>query len=156
MRKNGLYHGWHIRLGIELLNLCKMNISQIINSNKLLKFLLVGGSATLLQYIIMAILILGFDFSALFSSSFGYLVSGVFNYYLNFKYTFGGGYSHRSTVVKFFVVSALGFFINRVLLDIFLAADFPLVLSQLMATVFVVLSNFIASSLWTFKDKKGV
>jgi putative flippase GtrA len=122
---------------------------------RFIKFLGVGGAATLIQYGILISMVELFETSALAGSTVGYLVSGVFNYTLNYYFTFTSSAKHGLAATRFIIVAAVGLALNSSL--IFLLTDVLAVFyitAQVAATAVVVIWNFIAHKHWTYRSVK--
>lgn len=122
---------------------------------KFIKFLGVGGAATLIQYGILIALVENFQASAVIGSTIGYVVSGVFNYTLNYYFTFLSQARHSLAAARFLIVALVGLALNSSL--VFLLADILAVYylaAQIAATVVVVIWNFLAHKHWTYRSIK--
>ena len=117
-------------------------------------FAIIGVIATLIHYIILVILVELFSVDAVSASAVGYCISGLINYYLNYRYTFASNESHKKTLPKFATVSITGLGLNVIILMLLteqLALHY--VFSQVIATIIVLLWNFIVNKMWTFGIK---
>tara|TARA_Y100001933_G_scaffold216484_1_gene223636 strand:+ start:5929 stop:6318 length:390 start_codon:yes stop_codon:yes gene_type:complete len=120
---------------------------------RFIKFLGVGGVATLIQYGILILLVEVFQASALVGSTIGYIVSGIFNYTLNYYFTFNSTARHAHAATRFVAVAIVGLALNSSL--IFLLTDLLAVFyiaAQIIATGAVVVWNFIAHKHWTYRS----
>jgi putative flippase GtrA len=124
-----------------------------INIHSLLRFLLVGGAATALQYLIMAALIHGVAMEAVLASGIGFVLSAVFNYWANARFTFRTGGGHRQSLPRFIVTLGAGCAINVVVLYVLTRLGVSLVLSQLLTTGVVLIWNYTINAVWTFRKK---
>jgi putative flippase GtrA len=122
-----------------------------ININSLLRFLLVGGTATALQYLIMAALIHAFGMDAVVASGVGFVISAVFNYWANARFTFRSGSTHRQGIPRFLVTLGAGVLINVVVLYGLTHLGLSLILSQLITTGVVLIWNYTINAIWTFR-----
>jgi putative flippase GtrA len=124
---------------------------------ELLRFALVGGFCTLLQYLI---LILGVEFlyaDAVVASTVGFLVSAAANYLLNRRFTWASQAPHGVAVRRFISVLAIGVLLNVLgmrLLHGYLGWHY--VLSQVLTTVVTLLWNFNGHRQWTFASNGAV
>ena len=122
-----------------------------LSRQSFLRFLLVGGSATLLHYFLTAIFI-GFQMlSPIAASGTGFLISAVANYIASAKYTFAGKYRHSISLPKFFATAGIGVLINTGILAFLGSHEVSFYLSQLLATAVVVLWNYTINAIWTFR-----
>ncbi|MFT3735562.1 MAG: GtrA family protein [Rhodocyclaceae bacterium] len=125
-----------------------------ISRRSFFSFLLVGGGATLLQYLIMALLLWTTNLSATVASSTGFLISAVFNYWANARFTFGGQHDHRASALRFVVTLCAGLAINALSLALLQAAGVPVWLAQLVATGIVFIWNYLINAIWTFRKRQ--
>lgn len=119
------------------------------------KFLGVGGVATLMQYGILIAMVELLSASAFVASTIGYLVSGIFNYTLNYYFTFTSSAKHGLAATRFIIVAVIGLALNSSL--VFLLTDVISVFyitAQVIATAVVVIWNFIAHKHWTYRSVK--
>ena len=120
---------------------------------KIIKFCIVGGINTLITLILFYILnkILGVNY--IFSTVIGYLIGMINSYILNKKWTFHD--DDKRVVfqfVKFAVVNSISLGINLLIMYIFVdKLHMDSMLSQICATGFTTLSNFIGSKVVVFR-----
>lgn len=115
-------------------------------------FTAIGGIGTAGQYITLVALVEGGIASALPASVVGFIVGAVINYFLNYRFTFKSNKSHKEAMSKFFIVAAIGAMINTALMYVGLnLLQVYYLLAQIVATGIVLLWNFTANKLWTFK-----
>lgn len=119
-----------------------------------MRFVLVGGSATLLHYLIMAGLIYFAGATAGTASFIGYSLSTLYNYWANFRFTFGTGHSHRRSLPRFLVVAGSGLGINQIVLLLGISLQLPVPIAQIIATVFVLFWNYFINAVWTFARRE--
>lgn len=117
------------------------------------RFVLVGGSATALHYLIMAALIASGVCAAGAASASGYSLSTLFNYAANARFTFGGGHRHREALPRFLLTAAAGLGINQLVLLGLHALGLPVALAQLAATGGVLIWNYVVNATWAFARK---
>lgn len=121
-----------------------------------LRFLLVGGVATLIQYAILFVLHQLMGVNGAVSTSVGFLVSAVFNFLASYHYTFKSSAGKRSAAVRYAFVAGLGLLLNGV---IFwgLTERFGLyyLYAQVIATGIVLVFNFSAGRAFAFKTSSS-
>jgi len=117
---------------------------------RLLRFMLVGGVATGLQYVILIALVRGVGVWPTVASGIGFVISAVANYLLNYHFTFRSDRPHAPAVAKFMTLVAVGLGINTVLMQLLLGAGWYYLLAQVCATEVVLVWNFFGNSVWTF------
>lgn len=114
-----------------------------------LRFAIVGGLATALQYFVLVSLVILFDMNPIYASSLGFIVSAGFNYSLNHRYTFQSQLPHRLALPKFIVVAISGLFVNSGMMWMGLF-HLHYLLAQMIASVCTLLWNYLLNRLWTF------
>jgi putative flippase GtrA len=90
----------------------------------------------------------------LFASTLGFIVGAIINYFLNYYLTFRSAKKHHEALTKFMITAAVGMGINMGIM--WLALQILLLyylLSQVLATLLVLIWNFTVNKLWTFADK---
>lgn len=127
-----------------------------LNISSFLRFLLVGGGATALQYIIMAALIAAVGMEPLLASNIGFLISAGFNYWANARFTFQDkGGSHKQNIPRFLITLCAGLLINSGVLHGLLLLNVPIWLAQLCATGVVFVWNYTVNAVWTFRTRQS-
>jgi putative flippase GtrA len=121
---------------------------------RLLRFGLVGGVATGIQYLILIVLVHE-GVGPTVASAIGFVVSAFGNYLLNYHFTFRSNESHGPAATKFVMLAAGGLLINSVLMHVLEGAGWYYLLAQVFATAVVFLWNFVGNSLWTFRAFTG-
>lgn len=118
-------------------------------------FAVIGGIGTAGQYITLIALVETHLVIAVPASIVGFVVGAIINYFLNYKFTFKSNKSHSEAMSKFFVVAFIGAVINTLMMYLgthllHMYYLFP----QILATGIVLLWNFTANKLWTFRQDK--
>lgn len=131
------------------MNICTMQIGK----RSFVRFLLVGGTATALHYLVIggAVHLTSISFTA--ASAIGYVLSMFYNYWANSRFTFGGGHDHTKSFPRFLIISLTGLGINQSVLSLGIYLHLLPALSQVAATVVVVLWNYFLNAIWTFANK---
>lgn len=140
------------KLIVSCVNGVEFFMSQISQSS-FLRFLLVGGSATLFHYTIMAALIYFQNITAGVASATGYTLSIFYNYYANAHFTFGGSHSHARSLPRFFFTALVGLGINQIVLLTGINFSMPIVIAQLIGTATVLVWNYLVNATWTFSRR---
>ena len=90
-------------------------------------------------------------FEVVAASSVGYGAGALVNYVINYTFTFESNKAHSSALPKFFVVAGFGFALNAGLVALFARLlEFHYLLAQVLATVIILLWNFVLNRIWTF------
>ena len=121
---------------------------------RLLRFGLVGGVATGIQYVILVVLVHE-GVSPAVASAIGVVVSAFGNYLLNYHFTFRSRESHGPAATKFVALAAGGLVINFVLMHVLVGAGWYYLLAQVLVTAVVFMWNFVGNSVWTFRAYTG-
>lgn len=118
---------------------------------ELLRFLMVGGLCTALQYLVLVAGVELLHANAVAASAAGFLGSAAVNYLLNRRFTWGSEAPHGPAVRRFIAVLVVGLALNVLgmrLLHGYLHWHY--VLSQVLTTVVTVSWNFAGHRHWTF------
>lgn len=118
--------------------------------HRFVRFALVGGLATAIQYVILILLVRGLEMAPTLASSLGFVLSAGVNYLLNYRFTFRSRRPHGPAVVKFGLLAGAGLLINAAVMHLLVAASVNYLLAQVGATGLVLFWNFIGNTLWTF------
>jgi putative flippase GtrA len=129
-------------------------MSKLIHST-FVKFCIVGGIATSLQYLILFVGVRFVGIDPVLASSMGFAVSACANYLLNNHFTFGRASAHITAGPRFLVMICAGCVLNALCMIILGAIGQHYLVSQVIATVVVLLFNFFVSSRWVFRGKGG-
>lgn len=116
-------------------------------------FLVAGALAAMVQYGVLIVLVQLAATNAVAASALGYAVAAVVNYYLNYRYTFRSKQVHWRAFSKFALVVLCGISLNTWFMHIGIEwFGWHYLLAQLLATALVLLWNFTANALWSFRD----
>ncbi len=134
-----------------MFNLRRAAIVSWVLEYKFVRFLIVGGIATLIQYVVLIWTVERWHWNAVLASSLGYILSAIANYLLNYYFTFRSDDRHGVAAARFAMVAAAGFALNAVLMELLaVKLHVPYVLSQVLATVGALIWNYWANSKWSF------
>ena len=117
---------------------------------RFLRFTLVGGVATAIQYALLILLVRGFGMAPTFASSIGFVLSAGVNYLLNYRFTFRSDRPHGPAAVKFGLLAGSGLLINAAIMHGLIVAGVHYLIAQVCATGVVLFWNFIGNTVWTF------
>lgn len=119
---------------------------------RFVRFLMVGGFATVLMYILLVIGTEILGMVPVLSSVVAYLLSALANYALNHRYTFRSVQAHRVALFRFAVVSGCGLLLNALIMYVGTELhSWHYLVAQVLATICVLFWNFLGSQLWTFR-----
>ena len=115
------------------------------------RFLLVGGSATVVQYLVLVALVRWWGLGPVLASSVAYVISALYNYVLSYAITFRSSRAHVSAIPRFAVVLLIGLALNAIVVW-FLADQLRVhyLVAQVAATLVTLSWNYFASLRWAF------
>jgi putative flippase GtrA len=125
--------------------------SPMVLARKFMRFLLVGGFCTALQYLILVVLVEEFRLSATISSTIGYVLSSAANYLLNYSFTFRSASPHKRSLPRFLIIAGCGVVLNGTVTYLgttVFGAHY--LVAQVAATIVTLLWNFMANLRWTY------
>lgn len=117
-----------------------------------LKFITVGGAATILQFSFLHGLVLSGLARPIAASTTGYLLSALFNYWANHTFTFRSDQAHHIAFPRFVAVVIVGLGLNACLMAVGIhLLGLHYLVAQVFAIAPVVLVNFVLNRHWTFE-----
>jgi len=117
-----------------------------------LTFLIAGGTATACQYIVLISLVEKFEVYEILASILGYLIGALVNYLINYYVTFSCEAHHLKTLSKFIIIACVGLGLNTLIMYLFhVVIGIYYLTSQILATLTVLIYNFIGHKYWTYK-----
>lgn len=120
-------------------------------SKKAGKFLVVGASATALQYVLLIVFVEWLSMKPIIASALSYGLSTLFNYRLNYSFTFQSNVRHQTAFARFITVAAIGLALNTLLFGlVHEVIGWHYLLAQVVATGLVLVWNFLANNYWSF------
>jgi putative flippase GtrA len=123
---------------------------------RFLRFGGVGAVATLIQYLILVALVRLAGIDPVTASTTGFVTSAVFNYALNYRFTFASDKPHREAMLKFLVILAGGIALNTLLMALAThVLDLHYIAAQLATTLLVLCWNFLGNEFWTFRRRRS-
>ena len=117
---------------------------------RFVRYLAVGGIATVIQYILLIFLVRAFRMAPTLASTIGFALSAIVNYLLNYSFTFQSDRPHGPAAAKFAVLAASGLVINAVIMHLLVNAGVRYLLAQICTTAVVLFWGFIGNTIWTF------
>ena len=116
------------------------------------RYLLVGGSNTVIGYAIIFFCMYGLGWGAFTSNAMGYGLCLILSYWMNRTFTFRSHGKKIPELAKFLVVFAIAYAFNLAALGLLISWGLHEGLSQILAGVFYVVSAFLANKLIVFKN----
>lgn len=117
------------------------------------KYVVVGLCAAVAQYGILIVLAEAFHSDPVHASAIGFIVAGIVSYVLNYRFTFRSTRRHAEALPIFCLVVLIAFGINVSAMALFtrvIAVHY--VLAQLASTGIVLIWQFSANRMWTFRS----
>lgn len=129
---------------------------KMIDPRQFLRYAFVGAVGTAVHYATLIALVQWLAASPTLASTLGAILGGVTNYLLNYHVTFRSGASHVEASPRFLVVALLGLLVNGVLVNTLTRhLGMHYLAAQVVATLAVLLTGFVANRSWTFKDGRS-
>ncbi len=116
-----------------------------------IKFIGVGGIATAIQYVLLILLVEVTSASVVLLSAIAFTVSAIFNYLMNYYFTFESDAKHGVASIKFVVVASCGLMFNTGIMHLMVEIqNIHYLVSQITATIVVLFWNFFIHKYWTY------
>lgn len=120
-------------------------------SAQIFKFVLVGGTGTALHYLVFVLAVAALSVPPGYAAFIGASVGAFANYVLNRRFTFDSQRPHRETLPRFALMAAVGAVLNGLLVGALSTAGLHFLLAQAIATVGILIINFVVSKTWIFR-----
>lgn len=118
---------------------------------KFIKYSVVGCISVLIYFVSVFVLVELFDKDPIFGSTLSFIIMTCISFLLNKKYTFGSDFSYNQ-LLRFLVVSAIGFTLNFVIMYLVVnVLSLHYSIGELLTTLIIPIINFILNNYWTFK-----
>ena len=125
-----------------------------INPAQFLRFAVVGGIATIVQFSILVALVELAHANELIANAIGFAFAATANYLMNRYFTFSGTTSHAGYgMLKFAVTSLIGLGINSLIFKAFMSVGVYYMLAWVFATGLTLIWNYSAARLIVFRDR---
>jgi putative flippase GtrA len=119
---------------------------------KLLRFAAVGLVGTAAHFMMLTALVELVNLPVVLATTMGFVIGALVNYTLNHRYTFASTEKHSVALPKFLTISAASAVLNALIVA-WLLHHVPVhyLVIQMISTGTVLLWNFSANYLWTFR-----
>jgi putative flippase GtrA len=125
-----------------------------IDPARLLRFAIVGGIATVIQFSILVGLVELAHADKLIANAVGFVVAATANYLMNRAFTFAGTTSHAGYgMLKFAATSLIGLGINTIIFQALISFGLWYVIAWALATGLTLIWNYSAARLIVFRDR---
>ncbi len=120
--------------------------------DQFIRFAVVGGICTAVNYVIFIALINFTGIHYLAASTIGFLTGLVTGFYINKNWTFSRDEANKSYFIKYLLLYSFSLAVNLLILN-FLVENYQVseIFAQVVATGTTVLSNFFGSKMLVFK-----
>jgi putative flippase GtrA len=127
--------------------------ASLIEESRALRFLLAGGTATTLHWLIMALLI-QLSVEPALATALGACAGLGFNYLAQHAWAFRSRLAHRMAFPRYFASSLIGWCLNLAIFSSLQQLDTSIVTAQICATALVTLVNFLLSERFVFHEQQ--
>ena len=113
---------------------------------QIIKFIMVGGSATILDWLLYYVLYNYLNVSPLIANVLSYSISTIYNYFMSVKCVFNVNdkYSKKKAFTIFIILSLIGLLLSELLIYIMIdKLNMNKMLSKIISTILVMIFNFI-------------
>ena len=120
---------------------------------QIIKFVIVGGIATLIDFVCLYIFKEFLNLNIILSNTLSFTISVIYNYIASIKWVFDVNKNSKFQFIIFVILSVIGLLINNGILYLFTSyTEFYYLLSKVFATLVVMIYNFITRKI--FLEKK--
>ena len=112
----------------------------------------VGAVGTVAHYLLLVTLVQVAGTDPVIASIAGFVLGACINYVLSYYFVFRSAKRHIEAGTKFFMIAIVGASLNGILMKVAIhELGFHYLAGQVLATLLVLMWNFMANQLWTFK-----
>ncbi|HTI01907.1 MAG TPA: GtrA family protein [Acidisoma sp.] len=129
------------------------DVTKRSDARQLFLFLVSGGTATIVQYGVLVLLIEVVRNNPTVAAVCAYLCGAATSYFLNFSYTFkNSGTGFRKGLLKFLIVNVIGLGLNTLIFVTLRDLGAYYLLAQAVATGLVLIWNYLGARLFVFRS----
>ena len=120
---------------------------------RFLSYVIVGGSAAIVEWVTFYIAKKFFDFNI--ATVIAFILATTFNYFMGLVLTFKNNEHKKSDILAVFIVSAIGLVLNILFMNLFINAFHMKLemLAKIISTGLVFVWNYLSRRLFIYKDK---
>jgi len=123
-----------------------------VDPTRFLRFAVVGGIATLIQFLILVALVELAHANKLIANAVGFVFAAAANYLMNRYFTFAGTRSHMGyAMLKFAVTSVIGLGINTIIFQTLMSFGLYYIIAWVLAVGLTLIWNYSAARLIVFR-----
>lgn len=124
-----------------------------MNSNfQFLRFVSVGAIGTALHYGVLIFIVSVVNSDPAIGAMAGAACGAAFNYSLNYRFTFRSKRPHNEALPRFLLMAGIGVLLNGAIVKVLTMATVNYLVSQVGATLTILILNFFLSKLWIFRQ----
>ena len=118
------------------------------------RFIIVGGLATFVHYIVALTVYGGFNVPPLWANFIAFIIAFNVTYFGHYFWVFESDNAHRSSLPKSLTVSLIGLALSQIIVwGLTERLAFPFHLTLIIAVTLVPMVTFSLNRLWVFKEK---
>jgi putative flippase GtrA len=123
------------------------------NHKQIIKYCTTGVLGTALHFGTLFFLVEIYEVGPIKASSFGFILTVIFSYILNYFWTFQTGGKHLTTFIKYLSVSCSGLLLNALIMYIGIDKfGFHYGISQVFVVFIIPMTNYLMNHFWTFSN----
>ncbi|PZE20808.1 GtrA family protein [Paenibacillus xerothermodurans] len=131
-----------------------MRMPKYILTSRMLKYGIVGVLGTAIHFISLIWFVELCYLDPVLSSALGFGIVVIVSYYLNKTWTFQSNNRVVNEFVKYLVTSCIGLLLNVLIMHVSISIfNLGYLLSQLIVTMVIPITNFVLNNAWTFKKQ---
>lgn len=115
---------------------------------------MVGALGTALHYGVLVFLVTALDIPPATGAMTGATFGAAFNYLLNHRFTFRSNRPHKESLPRFIVMAGVGVVLNGAIVKTLTIAGINYLVSQVGATLTILVLNFFLSKFWIFRQTR--
>ena len=135
----------------KILKILKINFNKKIENLiiQIIKFIVVGGIATIIDWLIYYLLYNYFNLEPLYANILSYSIATVYNYLATVKYVFVVKTKNKKTFLIFIIFSLIGLMLSELLIYLFINKFlFNKMIAKIISTIIVMIFNFITRKIF--------
>lgn len=118
---------------------------------RFVKYSFVGIISTCIYFLAIFVLIEKINVEPVLGSAWAFIIMTFFSFFLNVRYTFGSKIDHKK-ILRFSLVSVVGFFLNFVLIYLVVhILQLHYLIGEFVTILVIPTVNFLLNNYWTFQ-----